>query len=75
MARSQEAHLLSSLQARPLNSIVVVTGPEGGWTDSEIEAAIAEGFQVVSLGDRILRAVTAPITALSLISASIIQKQ
>ena len=51
------------------NSIVIATGCEGGWTDSEIEKAIALGFQPVSLGDRILRAVTAPIVVSSLISA------
>ena len=75
VARSQTRHLLDCLLENPLNSIVVVTGPEGGWTDAEIEAAIAAEFQVVSLGDRILRAVTAPITALSVISASLTQKQ
>ena len=50
-------------------SIVVATGCEGGWTDPEIDRAIACGYQAVSLGNRILRAVTAPITALSLIAA------
>lgn len=50
-------------------SVVIATGPEGGWTDSEVEQAIACGYQPVSLGSRILRAVTAPIAALSLISA------
>ncbi|HLO50524.1 MAG TPA: 16S rRNA (uracil(1498)-N(3))-methyltransferase [Kamptonema sp.] len=48
-------------------SIVIATGPEGGWTESEVESAIASGFQPVSLGSRILRAVTAPIVALSLV--------
>ena len=48
-------------------SIVIATGPEGGWTDGEVESAIASGFQPVSLGSRILRAVTAPIVALSLV--------
>ena len=70
VARSQEPHLMSYLQAGRLNSIVIATGPEGGWTDSEVEAAIATDYKVVSLGDRILRAVTAPVTALSLINAS-----
>ena len=51
--------------------IIMATGCEGGWTDSEIQMAIESGFQLVSLGSRILRAVTAPIMAMSLISASI----
>ncbi|MEA5504130.1 16S rRNA (uracil(1498)-N(3))-methyltransferase [Halotia wernerae UHCC 0503] len=52
------------------SEIVIATGPEGGWTQREIESAIAAGFQPVSLGRRILRAVTAPVVALSLISAA-----
>lgn len=51
--------------------IAIATGPEGGWTPQEIEQAIAAGFQPVSLGHRILRAVTAPLVALSLIAASL----
>jgi len=51
-------------------SIVIATGPEGGWTESEVERAIESGFEAVSLGSRILRAVTAPIVALSLVGAA-----
>ncbi|MEL6912666.1 MAG: RsmE family RNA methyltransferase, partial [Cyanobacteria bacterium J06598_4] len=47
----------------------IATGCEGGWTDKEIEKAIAQGFQPVSLGKRILRAVTAPIVASSIVMA------
>jgi 16S rRNA (uracil1498-N3)-methyltransferase len=54
-----------------LSSMVIVTGPEGGWTNSEIDQAIALGYQPVSLGCRILRAVTAPLAALSLIAATL----
>lgn len=50
-------------------SIVILTGPEGGWTPLEVEAAMQQGYQPVSLGPRILRAVTAPLVALSLIAA------
>jgi 16S rRNA (uracil1498-N3)-methyltransferase len=50
-------------------SVVVAIGPEGGWTEAEIAAAIAIGYQPISLGSRILRAVTAPLVALSLIGA------
>ncbi|NEQ35603.1 MAG: 16S rRNA (uracil(1498)-N(3))-methyltransferase [Okeania sp. SIO3I5] len=70
VARNSYPLLLESLlDNSKLESIVIATGPEGGWTDGEIEAAIATGFQVVSLGKRILRAVTAPIVALSLVAA------
>ena len=50
-------------------SIIVATGPEGGWTPSEIDQAIALGFQPISLGKRILRAITAPTVALAQIAA------
>ncbi|WP_293351442.1 MULTISPECIES: 16S rRNA (uracil(1498)-N(3))-methyltransferase [unclassified Microcoleus] len=51
-------------------SIVIAIGPEGGWTDGEVERAIEFGFEPVSLGRRILRAVTAPMVALSLVGAA-----
>ena len=51
-------------------SITIAVGPEGGWTDGEVERAIEFGFEPVSLGNRILRAVTAPMVALSLVGAA-----
>ncbi len=65
-------HLLGSLQNSNLESIseiVIVTGCEGGWTTREEERAIAAGFMPVSLGDRVLSAVTAPVVALSIVGA------
>lgn len=53
------------------SSIVIAIGCEGGWTAAEVEAAIAAGFQAVSLGRRILRAVTAPTAALALVAGAI----
>ncbi len=42
-------------------------GPEGGFSDSEIEAARNRGCAVVKLGPRILRTETAPIAALAIL--------
>lgn len=73
VARGDAPHLLTCLLKRDRDSsslIVIATGPEGGWTAIEVEQAIAAGFQPVSLGRRILRAVTAPIVALSLVASS-----
>ena len=42
---------------------VVAIGPEGGFTDQEIDAAMTKGFNKVSLGKRRLRAETAAIAA------------
>src|SRR5262249_58218339 len=39
-------------------------GPEGGWTDAELEAARKAGFREASLGGLILRTETAVIAAL-----------
>lgn len=52
-------------------SIIVAIGPEGGWTEAELAAAIEAGYQPVKLGDRVLRAITAPVVALSLVAAAI----
>jgi 16S rRNA (uracil1498-N3)-methyltransferase len=69
VTRHRVNHLLDCLKEQKQNKIVMATGPEGGWTEKEIEQAIAAGFQPFSLGVRILRAVTAPIVALSLAAA------
>ena len=42
-------------------NITAVVGPEGGWEDLEIETASGCGFQLVTLGGRVLRADTAAI--------------
>ncbi|MDF5707118.1 MAG: 16S rRNA (uracil(1498)-N(3))-methyltransferase [Nostoc sp. S4] len=70
VARGDFPHLKDCLEHKGQETIVIATGPEGGWTKQEIENAIAVGFQPVSLGRRILRAVTAPVVALSLITAA-----
>ena len=49
-------------------SAVFLSGPEGGLSATEEEAAVACGFSAVSLGARILRAETAALTALALLA-------
>lgn len=83
-ARGNSPHLFACLSGQKLpkqkymnthqkpSQIWIATGPEGGWTDREIDWAIAAGFEPVSLGKRILRAVTAPIVALS-IAATVLE--
>lgn len=44
------------------NNLTAIVGSEGGFEDSEIEAAKANGFQIVTFGGRILRAETAAIS-------------
>jgi len=50
-----------------IDSIAIITGPEGGFEASEIKYAKTKGIPVVSLGTRILRSETAPVVALSAI--------
>ncbi len=47
-------------------SVGILIGPEGGFEQSEIEAATAIGGKVISLGKRILRTETAAITAVGM---------
>jgi 16S rRNA (uracil1498-N3)-methyltransferase len=42
-------------------------GPEGGWTDAELDAARSRGFTLVDLGEGILRTETAAIVGAALI--------
>jgi 16S rRNA (uracil1498-N3)-methyltransferase len=46
-------------------AMLFLSGPEGGLTPAEEEAAIASGFTPVSLGSRVLRAETAALAALA----------
>lgn len=55
---------LSSSDRTP-PSIAIVIGPEGGFTDVEIAAAVEAGAHIVNLGPHILRLETAAIAALS----------
>ena len=47
---------------------VLLNGPEGGLNDAEDAAARAQGFVAVSLGDRVLRAETAALAALAMLT-------
>lgn len=69
VARKDIPTLWSCLPSSSKSEIVIATGCEGGWTEKEVEQAIAIGFQPVSLGNRILRAITAPIAVSSIITA------
>ncbi len=45
----------------------ILIGPEGGWEESEAEDATQKGYLPLSLGERILRAETAALAALTII--------
>ena len=62
LAPGTQAVAAVNLGARP---VLVLSGPEGGLTPTEEAAALAAGFQAVTLGPRVLRAETAPLALLS----------
>ncbi|MDJ0598281.1 MAG: 16S rRNA (uracil(1498)-N(3))-methyltransferase [Crocosphaera sp.] len=73
VTRKKANHLLTYLLQEITDSITIVIGCEGGWTEEEINEAIASGLIPVTLGPRVLRSVTAPLVCLSLI-ASVVEK-
>lgn len=50
---------------KPGEEIAVFIGPEGGFEESEIQMALEQGIEPVTLGKRILRTETAGLTVLS----------
>lgn len=53
--------------ALPCGTAAVITGPEGGFTAQEADAARQAGFAVCAMGPRILRCETAPLIPLTAI--------
>jgi 16S rRNA (uracil1498-N3)-methyltransferase len=48
--------------------VTIAIGPEGGWTPQEVAAAEAAGYALLSLGPRILRAVTASVAVMAMVA-------
>jgi 16S rRNA (uracil1498-N3)-methyltransferase len=56
-----------AIESGNISEVTALIGPEGGWSDDEIEAARAAGWLVITLGGRILRAETAAIAVTTLL--------
>jgi 16S rRNA (uracil1498-N3)-methyltransferase len=74
-ARASNVLLSPEEGARPLREIAgastpvwVLSGPEGGLSAHERALALSAGFRAASLGPRILRAETAPLAALAVLT-------
>ena len=50
--------------------VVLLVGPEGGWSDREREAAPARGFTAVRLGPNVLRTETAAVAAVAVVTGT-----
>ena len=57
--------LRMALQSSPYKTVSLLTGPEGGLEEKEVQQALEAGLSVCTLGKRILRCETAPLCALS----------
>jgi len=67
--RGQAAPMRNAIgSASAITDAVLAVGPEGGWTDGEVESAINAGFREASLGKLILRTETAVVAALAAIA-------
>jgi len=62
--------LKMALEAAPLTTISILSGPEGGLEEKEVEQAKEAGLHICTLGSRILRCETAPLCALSAVMYS-----
>jgi len=60
------SEVLKDFELMPAKAIASI-GPEGGWTDGEIDEANENGWRIVTLGGRTLRAETAAIVAATLL--------
>jgi 16S rRNA (uracil1498-N3)-methyltransferase len=62
-----EQPLRAVLPTGAIEQAIVLTGPEGGFTEAEVEAARSVGFLPFHLGPQVLRAETAPLVALTIL--------
>ena len=63
----KEVHLQDIPALSTAQSVALLLGPEGGFSRQEVDLARQSGWLTVSLGERILRAETATLTAVSII--------
>jgi 16S rRNA (uracil1498-N3)-methyltransferase len=54
----------------PQDTVALLIGPEGGWTEQERSEFIAAQWAPVSLGPLVLRAETAALAALAIVNSA-----
>jgi 16S rRNA (uracil1498-N3)-methyltransferase len=70
LAETEEDQTLRSvLERATFDSITLAVGPEGGWTEDELQAFSKNGWIAATLGPTILRAETAAIAGLAVVNS------
>ncbi len=65
--QSHASHLSPVTLSPVTRHLSLLVGPEGGLTPEEVQLAESHGWQVVTLGPRILRAETAALAAVTVV--------
>ena len=71
LAENEEQLSLKAALAESRPPLTLAIGPEGGWTEAEIELFASAGWKSASLGHTILRAETAAIAAVAVAAAEL----
>lgn len=71
LSESEEQSHLRDIHVAGESEVVLAIGPEGGWTEDELELFRKDGWVPASLGPTILRAETAAIAATAITMASL----
>jgi 16S rRNA (uracil1498-N3)-methyltransferase len=62
----QASSKISAFTPPAHNDVTLIVGPEGGFTDEEVELLLSSGIQGIQCGQRILRAETAVVVGMAL---------
>ncbi len=63
----EPAKVFFKKNTKELRTVIVVIGPEGGFTEEEAQAAVHAGYAALSLGTHVLKADTAALAAVAVV--------
>jgi len=71
LSESEPEVMLRDVLQASVGDVVLAIGPEGGWTEAELDLFRSAGWTSASLGNTILRAETAAIAAMAVVLAEL----